>query len=61
MRLMQCEINPWTARSDYHVTSPNDIHTSSTKQVMRILRYEVEVDLTPNSLQGKYIAARGEN
>ena len=31
-------INPLTPRSDEHVTSPYDIQTLSTKQVMRILK-----------------------
>ena len=33
-----CLFNPLNPRSDWHVTSPNDIHTSSSKQVMRILK-----------------------
>ena len=31
-------LNPLTPRSDSHVTSPNNIHTLSSKQVMRILK-----------------------
>ena len=30
--------NPLTPRSDYHVTSPYNIHTLSCKQVVRILK-----------------------
>ena len=30
--------NPLTHRSDQHVTSPNNIHTLSSKKVMRILK-----------------------
>ena len=30
--------NPPTLRSDYHVTSPYNIHSLSGKQVMRILK-----------------------
>ena len=42
---------PLTPRSDQHVTSPCNIHTLSSKQVMRILKlieYKL-LDLTPNS------------
>ena len=30
--------NPVTPRSDLHATSPNNIHTLSNKQVMRLLK-----------------------
>ena len=36
-------VNLWTFRSDLHETSPYIIHTSSKKQVMRILKLSVEV------------------
>ena len=32
------KVNPLTPRSDYHVTSPHNIQTYSSKKVMRILR-----------------------
>ena len=31
-------VNPLTPRSDQHITSPNDIHRFSGKQLMRILK-----------------------
>ena len=33
-----CCFNPLTPRSDQHVTSPYNIHTLSSHQVMRILK-----------------------
>ena len=45
-------VNPLTPRSDWHATSPYNIHTLSSKQVMRILkliRRSFYLDLTPNS------------
>ena len=41
--ISQRPINPLTPRDDYHVTSPCNIHTLSSKQVVRILKLrEVE-------------------
>ena len=58
-------VNHLTSRSDKHLTSPYNIHTLSSKQVIRVLKtYQVEVDLTSNScdlVTRKCVAARGEN
>lgn len=36
-------LNPLTPKSDSYVTSPNNIHTLSRKQVMRTQNYQLEV------------------
>ena len=62
-----CVLNPLTlGRSNLLVTSPYNIHTLPSQQVMRILRLtgSCYLDLTPNShnlFMRKCVAVRGEN
>ena len=57
--------NPLTLRGDQHVISPYNIYTSSSKQVMRIVKLSsCSLDLTPNSynlLTRKCLTTRWEN
>ena len=60
-------LNPLTPASDEHVNSPYTIHTLSSKQMVRLLkfiRYKIFLDWTPNSCKQfsrKHVAAKGEN
>ena len=49
--------NPLTSRNDYHVTSPDKIHTLSSKQVMRIntQTYHIEVVLGSQRVKKKKV------